>query len=165
LSGKRLKILLCLRQRGICLSLLFLQNNSDLEYQIFNKNSVYEKDVNVFLLCSLSPVVFAQEHKNITNSKMVINSFQKAEYPKIVEVFDVTMKNALPEDKLKLVWEDLNNKCGKFQKYSEITEDKIQTYNVTYVLCHFEKMNLQMKLVYNDKNQIAGLFFIPENQK
>jgi hypothetical protein len=48
---------------------------------------------------------------------------------------------------------------------SDITVDKIQNYDVTYVLCHFEKMNLKMKTVFNDKNQIAGMYFIPENQK
>jgi hypothetical protein len=113
----------------------------------------------------LSSVIFSQENKNIDISKVVINSFQKNEYSKIVEIFDVTMKTALPQEKLKLIWEDLNTKCGKFQKYSEITEGKIQTYDVTYVLCHFEKLNLQLKLVFNEKNQIAGMFFLPENQK
>jgi hypothetical protein len=96
---------------------------------------------------------------------MVINSFQKEEFSRIAESFDQTMKNALPAEKLKLVWDDLNIKCGKFQKISTVTQDKIQNYDVTYILCHFEKMNLKMKTVFNEKNQIAGLFFIPENQK
>jgi len=74
------------------------------------------------------------------------------------------MKDALPEEKLMLVWADLNSKCGTFQKYSEVTEDKIQNYDVCYVLCHFEKMNLEMKVVFNEKNQVAGLFFLPESQ-
>jgi hypothetical protein len=26
-------------------------------------------------------------------------------------------------------------------------------------------MNLKMKTVFNDKGQVAGLFFVPENQK
>ena len=124
-----------------------------------------KKLVLLVIVCSFSSILFSQENKNITISKAVISGFQKAEYSKIVLLFDETMKNALPEEKLKLVWEDLNVKCGKYQKYSEITEGKIQTYDLTYVLCHFEKMNLQMKLVFNDKNQIAGLFFVPENQK
>jgi hypothetical protein len=41
--------------------------------------------------------------------------------------------------------------------------DTIQNYDVTYILCHFEKVNLKMKPVFNEKNQIAGLFIIPEN--
>jgi hypothetical protein len=124
-----------------------------------------KKLMTAIFLFSLSSILFSQENKNIEISKLVINSFQKNEYSKIVEPFDQTMKTALPVEKLKLVWEDLNNKCGKFQKTSEITVGKIQNYDVTYILCHFEKMNLKMKTVFNDKNQIAGLFFIPEDQK
>lgn len=116
----------------------------------------------VFLF-SLSTMIFCQENKNIEISKLVINSFQKSDYSKIVESFDQTMKNALPAGKLKLVWEDLNIKCGKYQKFTTITVDKIQNYDVTYILCHFEKVNLKMKTVFNDKNQIAGLFFVPED--
>jgi hypothetical protein len=109
--------------------------------------------------------LFSQENKRIEVSKEIINNLQKNEYAKIVELFDQTMKDALPAETLKLVWEDLNSKCGAFQKYSTIMEGKIQNYEITYILCHFANLNLQMKTVFNDKNQVAGLFFIPENQK
>jgi hypothetical protein len=121
--------------------------------------------ITVLFLCFLSTLIFSQANKNVEISKLVISSFQKNEFSKIVESFDETMKSALPVEKLKLVWDDLNAKCGKFQKMSDITVDKIQNYDVTYVLCHFENMNLKMKTVFNGKNQIAGMFFIPENQK
>lgn len=117
------------------------------------------------IFCTLSTIMFAQESRNIEISKLVINSFQKNEFPKIVETFDQNMKTALPAEKLKLVWDDLNNKCGKFQKMGEITVGKIQTYDVTYTLCHFENMKLKMKLVFDKDNKIAGLFFVPENQQ
>jgi hypothetical protein len=124
-----------------------------------------KKLIVIFLFCSFNTVLFSQESKNIAISKSVITSFQKNEYTKIVQSFDETMKTALPAEKLKLVWDDLNNKCGKYQKFSEITEGKIPNYDIVYILCHFEKINLKMKTVFNDKNQIAGLFFLPENQK
>ena len=124
-----------------------------------------KKIIIAIFLCSLSTIIFSQENKNIDISLLVINSFQKNEFSKIAEAFDQTMKTALPAEKLKLVWDDLNIKCGKFQKISTVTQDKIQNYDVTYILCHFEKVNLKMKTVFNEKNQIAGLFFIPENQK
>jgi len=117
------------------------------------------------IFCALSTIMFAQENRNIEISKLVISSFQKNEFPKIIETFDQNMKAALPAEKLKLVWDDLNNKCGKFQKMDEITVGKIQTYDVTYTLCHFENMKLKMKLVFDKENKIAGLFFVPENQQ
>ena len=119
----------------------------------------------MLIFCTLSTILFAQENRNIEISKLVINSFQKNEFPKIVETFDQNMKTALPAEKLKLVWDDLNSKCGKFQKMGEITVGKIQTYDVTYTLCHFENMKLKMKLVFDKERKIAGLFFVPENQQ
>lgn len=117
------------------------------------------------IFCTLSTILFAQENRNTEISKLVINSFQNNEFSKIVDTFDQNMKNALPADKLKLVWDDLNSKCGKFQKMGEITVGKIQTYDVTYTLCHFENMKLKMKLVFDKEHKIAGLFFVPENQQ
>ncbi len=119
----------------------------------------------MLIFCTLSIFLFAQESRNTEISKLVINSFQKNEFPKIVETFDQNMKTALPAEKLKLVWDDLNSKCGKFQKMGEITVGKIQTYDVTYTLCHFENMKLKMKLVFDKERKIAGLFFVPENQQ
>lgn len=117
------------------------------------------------IFCALSTIMFAQESRNIEISKLVINSFQKNEFLKIIETFDQNMKTALPAEKLKLVWDDLNSKCGKFQKMSEITVGKIQTYDVTYTMCHFENIKLKMKLVFDKEHKIAGLFFVPENQQ
>jgi len=119
----------------------------------------------MLIFCTLSTILFAQENRNTEISKLVINSFQNNEFSKIVDTFDQNMKNALPADKLKLVWDDLNSKCGKFQKMTEITVGKIQTYDITYTLCHFENMKLKMKLVFDKENKIAGLFFVPENQQ
>ena len=117
------------------------------------------------IFCTLSTFLIAQENRNTEISKLVINSFQNNEFLKIVETFDQNMKNALPAEKLKLVWDDLNSKCGKFQKMGEITVGKIQTYDVTYTLCDFENMKLKMKLVFDKESKIAGLFFVPENQQ
>lgn len=119
----------------------------------------------MLIFCTLSAILFAQENRNTEISKLVINSFQNNEFSKIVDTFDQNMKNALPADKLKLVWNDLNNKCGKFQKMTEITVGKIQTYDITYTLCQFENMKLKMKLVFDKESKIAGLFFVPENQQ
>jgi hypothetical protein len=75
-----------------------------------------KKVIVAILFCTLNTLMFSQENKNIETSKLVINSFQKKEFSKIIECFDQTMKSALPVEKLKLVWDDLNSKCGNFQK-------------------------------------------------
>lgn len=118
----------------------------------------------LLIFCSFSLVIFSQENKNIETSKQIIDSFQKNEYAQIVETFDSTMKEKLPTEKLKNVWDELSIKCGKLVNYTNITETKIENYHVVYILCHFEKINLKMKTVFNDENKVAGLFFIPDDE-
>ncbi len=140
------------------------QNLIIMKYIILNLKNMKKLFLSM-LLCMISILAFSQDSKNVEISKLVVNSFQKNEYSKILETFDQTMKTALPVEKLKEVWDQLNAQCGKFQSFSDITSGKIQNYDVTYTLCHFEKLNLKMKTVFNSDHQIAGLFFIKEDQQ
>lgn len=111
-------------------------------------------------------VVSIQNQSDKTEiAKKVLTHFASSEFAQIPKYFDQTMKNALPEVKLKEVWSGLNEQAGKYKNSSKLTTSKIQQYDVVYILCHFERTNLKMKAVFNDKNEIAGFFFIPENQK
>ena len=118
----------------------------------------------ILFFFAMATNAFLQD-KKIEISKSVITNFQQNEFLRITENFDSTMKAALPAEKLKQVWEQLNTQCGQFQKFTDITTGKIQNYDVTYTLCSFAFVTLKMKLVFTDKNLITGLFFIPENQK
>ena len=104
---------------------------------------------------------FAQVNKNIEYAKELITGFKEGKMDVVASHFDETMKTALPEDKLKTVWKDLNSQCGEYQKYSKITTEKVENYDIVYLLCHFQNMNLRMKTVFNKKNQVSGLFFVP----
>ena len=126
---------------------------------------IMKKIVIIFLICAIETVASAQTKKNIETAKLLLKSFETAKYDKIIKDFDKTMKGALSEEKMKDIWSDLNTKCGVFQKYTEITTDKYDVYDIVYLLCIFKNTNLKMKVVFNTDHQIAGLFFVPEVQK
>jgi len=107
----------------------------------------------------------AQTDKKIEISKQLLTAFQKNDYDKVMTHFDQTMKTALPKEKLKDIWTTLEIQCGSYVKSGEITTDKYQTYDIVYILCEFKNVKLKMKTVFDTKGQIAGLFFVPENQK
>lgn len=130
-----------------------------------NENSHPMKKILLLsLFISLVLTGYSQEAKRKEISKKIIENFQQKEYSKMPEYFDQTMKTALPAEKLKMVWEDLNTKCGAFLKYSDITTEKAQDYNICYVPCQFTNLSLKMKVVFNQKDEVAGLFFLPDNQ-
>jgi uncharacterized protein len=113
------------------------------------------------LVCTLGLAAFSQESKNIQISKKMLKQFQKTEYSAIPAVFDETMKGALPADKLKAVWESLLSQCGKFTKAGDATESTVQIYQLVKIPLEFEKVKLEMQVSFNDKNQVAGLYFVP----
>jgi hypothetical protein len=96
-----------------------------------------------------------------TQAKGLVKHLTNGNYEKAVVNFDSTMKQVLPAEKLKQVWESLIAQVGAFVEQRGIREEKILGYNVIFVTCQFEKSVLDAKVVFNDKEQIAGLFFVP----
>jgi len=91
----------------------------------------------------------------------VVELLVKEDFEKITESFDETMKAGLTAEKLGEVWKATIEQAGAFKKQLGSRQEKELEYNVTFVTCEFEKGNLDVKLVYNDKKQIAGLFIVP----
>jgi hypothetical protein len=91
----------------------------------------------------------------------VVELLVKEEFAKVTDNFDETMKAALPAEKLGEVWKATIEQAGAFKKQLGSRQEKELEYDVTFVTCEFEKGNLDVKLVYNDKKQIAGMFIVP----
>jgi len=94
-------------------------------------------------------------------AKDLVDSLASSNYKKAVENFDDTMKTVLPADKLKEVWNSLTVQSGAFVEQRDTRNEKIMGYDVIFVTCKFEKAVLDAKVVFNDKKQVAGLFFVP----
>jgi hypothetical protein len=77
------------------------------------------------------------------------------------ESFDETMKNELPPEKLEEIWKSTIDQMGPFKQQIGIRTEKQLDYDVVLITCEFEKGCLDIKVVYNDKKQVAGLFFVP----
>jgi hypothetical protein len=87
------------------------------------------------------------------------------DYKSAVRMFNKKMKSALPEEKLKETWQLLQAQCGPFEAQGTVRKEKIQNYDIVYVTCHFEKISLNSKIVFDGRRMIAGLFFIPATNK
>ena len=96
-----------------------------------------------------------------TLAEDLVNAMANGNYQKAVENFDSTMKQVLPAEKLKQVWESLIAQFGGFVGQAGVREEKILGYDMIFVTCQFEKSVLDAKVVFNDKQQITGLWFVP----
>ena len=75
--------------------------------------------------------------------------------------FDATMKTALPAKKFKEVWNATISQAGPFKRQMGIRTEKLFSSVAVMVTCEFEKGPLDVKVVYNDKQKVSGLWFLP----
>lgn len=113
------------------------------------------------LSCSAAP----PKPTNTGIAKEIVTALSKGDYAKAGAHFDATMKKALPEEKVKSTWQQLQSQVGKFKSQGAVRTEKIQGYDAVYVLSKFEKAELECKVVFDDKKQVAGLFFLPKGSK
>jgi len=85
----------------------------------------------------------------------------KQQFTAAVENFDETMKNELPVEKLQETWELTISQIGPFKQQVGLRTERQAEFDIVSVTCEFEKGHLDIKVVYNSENQVAGLFFVP----
>jgi len=85
----------------------------------------------------------------------------KGDFAAAEEKFDDTVKVALPVSKLEEIWGALQNQAGAFQQQTGTHTARTQGYDVVFVTCQFEQMLLDVQVVFNDSDLIAGLHFVP----
>jgi fermentation-respiration switch protein FrsA (DUF1100 family) len=75
--------------------------------------------------------------------------------------FDDTMKKALPEAKLKEVWEQLLVQVGEYQGETNVRTETKSGYQIVILTSQFAKALLNVRIVFDTQGRISGLFFQP----
>jgi hypothetical protein len=74
------------------------------------------------------------------------------------------MKSALPEARLRGVWEQLLGTAGSYQKQTQTRTERQAGYDVALVTCQFEHKQIVIKVVFDSKKRVAGLWCLPPNK-
>jgi uncharacterized protein len=91
----------------------------------------------------------------------MVDALAKGDYAAAGKDFDAVMQKALPADKREATWKAVLEQVGPFQKRTGVRVEKSGKYDVVFVTCRFEKMPLDVKVVFSADKQITGLFFLP----
>jgi len=75
--------------------------------------------------------------------------------------FDDRMAQAMPEEKVTDLRVRLVSQVGAFQAITGTRTEDTKGYHIVFVTCRFEKMTLDMKVVFDSSNRVAGLSFLP----
>lgn len=106
--------------------------------------------------------VAAQEYtiqKEITEK--VIAYFENDQTTEIYALFDETMQAAITKEKLSEIWKTLPSQVGNYVGSGEAVASVVQGMVIINHFLDFENVDLDLKLAFNEQNQISGLFFVP----
>jgi dienelactone hydrolase len=94
-------------------------------------------------------------------AKSLISHLVAGEYSAVTATFDSKMQGALPADKLGNIWQQLVAQAGAFNTVQAVRTETKGEYAIVIATCDFAKVLLDVKVVYDTKGQVAGLFFAP----
>ncbi len=121
---------------------------------------------NVYLCCILCLLAMcgqpAQEAGAVDLTAQAgdfVDLLVQGEYARVVDLFDGKMREALPEGKVEEMWAALQEKYGPFQRQVGMRQTKEHGFDCVYVTCSFEEKNIDIKVVYDKEQKVAGLWF------
>jgi dienelactone hydrolase len=99
--------------------------------------------------------------ERIAAGQTFADQFLNRDYAAVVAQFDATMKSVFPIDKVKEARESLEPQLGAFKGTVGTHAEKYEQYDIVYVTWEFEKATIDLKIVFDQSGQVAGLFFQP----
>lgn len=91
----------------------------------------------------------------------LVDALSKGDYSAAGKNFDAVMQKELPTAKRKDLWERLVKQVGAFRKRLGTRTEKAGKFDVVFVTCRFERIVLDVRVVFNGDKEVTGLFFIP----
>ncbi|XHR31300.1 MAG: protein kinase [Chthoniobacteraceae bacterium] len=90
-----------------------------------------------------------------------VDLLAKGDFAKARSEFDATMSGAMSEQMLGNVWAQLGSGGGKYLGHGAPRQETFQGYIITYVPCRWERMQVDLKIVYNRAGKVSGLWVVP----
>jgi len=96
-----------------------------------------------------------------TKARTFIEELARGEWDHPRTPFDETMSRVMPSAELHAVWQKLEATAGPFRSVEEAHSQIQGDFQIVLVTCRFEHDLLVAKIVYDARDRIAGLFFLP----
>jgi dienelactone hydrolase len=107
------------------------------------------------------PAQNESQHEYINRARAFVEMMAKGAFSAASASFDSAMTAAMPVARLSEAWKSIAAQAGDFQKQTGTWTETMGPYEIIYVTCDFEKMALEVKVVFDQAGRIAGLYFAP----
>lgn len=112
--------------------------------------------------------VFGQDSTLIqTNARKVYTSCVSGDFPTAASYFDQDLLYRMDADKLKQTWELIEGQVGKVKDTGEaaLFLENTDSLVTVFQTCNFDKKPMDLKLVFNKSNKVAGFYFSPPSAR
>ncbi len=120
-----------------------------------------------FIFLPLGSFLRGQENESAVSQDLIkkavnfVSLMTQNDFTSATADFDSTMSSVMPASKLEEAWNSLISQAGPFKEQTGTRTEEMAQYNIIYVQCSFEKAPIDIKVVFDRAQRIAGLFFAP----
>ncbi len=107
---------------------------------------------------------FAASPDAATLGESVVKDLAARRFAEVTRRFDPTMSAVLPSAQLGAAWDGVLAKAGAFRDIKGATVDEKKGYRVVALHCAFARGVWEVKVTFDEKDRVAGLFFSPPHQ-
>ena len=112
------------------------------------------------LILSLTPTYRAQEDPAIDHASRILELLRQEQFSEVAIEFNSQMADALSVEGLGQVWEVLRSQVGEFESVTDPRVTNTQGVTVVTLECQFERATLNVIVVFDGEDKIAGLRFV-----
>ncbi len=117
------------------------------------------------LFCTLISI-FSVLHAQVTDehtrlAEEFLSLLQTGQFEPAADMFDETVRGQVSPEQLGEYWKTVNIQAGPFQEHYNTRTEQSHGYDIVHLDCHFENVDLAIKVVFDANLRIAGFFFTP----
>lgn len=116
------------------------------------------------VLLAAAPAASAQQPADPAvagRAQAVVDDLAAGRFDEVYATFDQKMRAALPVEKVAAGWNSVRQLAGAFERQVSTTTETRDGYRIAVVTCAFERSNVDVQVVFDGEDRIAGLAMRP----
>ena len=109
-----------------------------------------------------TPIVLARPDSSaIVKAEALLKNLQDGKFADVVNDFNSVMVKAIPEERLRAVWEMLTAQFGAVKSIDERRSGEIKGLRAVELILSFDRERVVQRIVFDADGKIAGLAYNP----
>src|SRR5688572_10748772 len=96
-----------------------------------------------------------------TLARKFVEMLSRKEFAKAYATMDETMAAAITEERLALIWSQINSQFGAYSHQKDATVESASGYTTVQLTCAFERSDAIVQVSYDSRGKVSGLYFKP----